>query len=1075
MKHKLYTAEAWQELEEKLVEEIEQKKQEQALAPVVVLVGSRLLALYLERKVYLALEPKGLGINIHFLIFPDLVERLIYTEPFSLNLSSASQFYKYLLCEKILRESDDSYFSSLSQSQGLIQILLSGYRDLKDGLIIGEGYERAKKAILSSFPERKENLNKIFQLIEKIDQGMEDKKDAWKEFLLASARADRFPQVFKTDQLLIYGFYDYTAIQRKLISSLAKNLHLTLFMVLPQERFYSDFALKVYQEFYLKKLKANEEKLSAKGISGGLGVFFSSFKEENLEKREISDDRIRVIFAPGIEREVKEVCREILYLVRERGIKFEEIGILVRDFNTYHSHLEKAFNRYRIPYFLGEKKALVEFPVIQCLQRLLRIIKEDYSRQSVVSFFTHQAIKSSVFNSSPELVGLFELVSRDAGIISGVDDWRSLKEYLKNLKEEIQKLKKEEPEREDKISLLENKHQSAEMLFKLTDELLRELEELKQLKTCSQLSQKLKTLAEKYLDFGFVANSLRDDFSEGDFKEKFFQLFEKILNEISLLDQEGFKANREDFISLVEQGLEQEGVWLGSYSQGRVCLSELMTARGVKFRVLILPGLNEGSFPIHLSESPLLGDDEREIINGLFREGFLSLKRNQALEERLLYYLACHQADEYLILSSSWMEISSGKVKPPSYLLIRNLSRILGKELEIENLENYLKELSWVKWTKLLELSPREPEQALDSEEWEAIQLSSSPIEQFSHLKKNPVIERITRMTYERWLEAKPGIYNACFSEVEGYEPGWFSPLQRKLSHSQLKEYFECPFKYFLNRVLGVEPVEAPAWNWEVGKLERGIFFHSLLEKAFKKIKARKEISTAEQWRKLIEEIIQQEDKEEVARELCLFPALVESELDEYILYLYSWYQHLLPEPDYNYWKTEEDFYNKPVKFEVGEGKIVRLTGKIDRLDLKKQGRKFIQGGILDYKVASKKNDLINNSQLLIYFLAVENLYGIPRERLKAKFLYIQPEGLSGPEKLEISGDELEDKLEKLKEMLNLMLEGIEKGIFYIIPEPNGYCAYCDYYKKICFPDTEKLSPEFLSQIKELRKLKWGR
>jgi len=220
MKHKLYTANRWKELEEKLIEEVIQKKQEGALEPVVILVGSRLLAQYLERKVYLSLDSKGLAINLHFLIFPDLVERLFYTEPLPPLLPSEDKFYKYLLTKEILKKTSDRYFSTLSQSQGLIELLLSEYRDLKDGLIIGEEYQKAKEEVLKNFPARSENLKAIFELLEKIEQGLKDKREDWKEFLWAIERANRFSQVFKTDQLFIYGLYDYTAIQRERISSL---------------------------------------------------------------------------------------------------------------------------------------------------------------------------------------------------------------------------------------------------------------------------------------------------------------------------------------------------------------------------------------------------------------------------------------------------------------------------------------------------------------------------------------------------------------------------------------------------------------------------------------------------------------------------------------------------------------------------------------------------------------------------------------------------------------------------------------------------------------------------------------
>ncbi len=846
-------------------------------------------------------------------------------------------------------------------------------------------------------------------------------------------------------------------------------------MVFPQERFFHRYAQEVYEDFYLRELKAEEKALACEYPQDSLGFFLSRLNSRSLSGRALtSGQKFRVIFAPGIEREAKEICREILWLVREQGIRFEEVGVLVRDFNTYRPHLERAFSRYGIPYFLGEKKPLEEFPVIQCLKRLLKVIEQDYSRESVISFLTHQAVKDSVLGVERELVGLFELVSIEARIV-GMEEWSNedlKKEYLDKLTKKIQKAKKE-PEQKTQINLLKKKLQSAKALFKLTQELISEIEELKKQKSFSGLCQSLKSLTEKYLNFDFSPVFSSENYSP----KAVSQLLEEIWEEIARLDQEDFSATWEDFISLVEQGLKEKGVWIGGYAQGKVCLSELMSARGVRFRVLILPGLNEGSFPVYIPESPLLTDDEREIIKKLyFPEAYLALKRNQVLEDRLLFYLACHQAEEYLILTCSWLDISSGKSRPVSYLLVQALSKVLGKELEVEHLEESLKGIEWVRWVGLLELYPTDSRGALEPEEWEASQLGSARIEQFSHLKKNSLVDRISQMAYERWLSEKPGIYSGYFSERRDYCPGQFSLLQRSISYSQIKDYLECPFKYFLKQVLGIEVLEKPEWRWEVSPLERGSFLHFILEKAFQRIKTRQELSTPEDWKRLLRELIEQEGREELARSSWLVQSLFDMELEEYFSYLVSWYEALLPDPEYNYWETEVDFYKKPVELEIEPGKTLNFVGKIDRLDLRKEPRRFSQGGVVDYKSGSHKKDLLTTSQLLIYLLAVENIFGIPKEKLTAKFLFIKPEGLAPPQIEQISGGEIEEKLEKFKEMVNLMLEGIERGIFYILPEEKkSYCEYCDY-QAVCLPERENYSQksplEIFQKIQQLRNLK---
>jgi hypothetical protein len=75
------------------------------------------------------------------------------------------------------------------------------------------------------------------------------------------------------------------------------------------------------------------------------------FTTERLPVSE-PDDTVRLFSAPGESREALEIARSVL-VESERGIRFDEMAVAVRNPSQYVPHLETAFRRAGIPYYLA--------------------------------------------------------------------------------------------------------------------------------------------------------------------------------------------------------------------------------------------------------------------------------------------------------------------------------------------------------------------------------------------------------------------------------------------------------------------------------------------------------------------------------------------------------------------------------------------------------------------------------------------------------------------------------------------------------------------------------------------------
>jgi len=1137
-KSRLFVSDSWDALEQKLAFEIEAEKSQDPLKAVVILAGSRLLAEHLELAICPQLNQKGLGLNLRFIIFPGLVDRLYYTEPLPEYRPKASHFLRLVLMKEMLENLPDGhYFGPVKESSGLAEALVSEHETLKDGLILGGQLEKLKKSFSSAKSPKK--LSVLFGLFETFDQRLKNFECDYERFLIAIQRSQKFSDSCSTGRLFIYGFYDYTAIQKQLIRSIAKAAELACFMVKPELDFFAGYTQPVF-DFYTKELGLEPEKIAIEQPSSDLAGFHAALAGRSAPAK--SDGTVSIIFAPGIEREALEVCREISRLCRERGLGFDQIGVLIRDLSNYRAAFEQAFERYGIPCYLSAGKPLSEFSAIRGLLRLLKIPEQEYSRESVIRFLLSQSVKSEFFGEAGrEVSALMDIASREAYIIKGEAEWKErLEAYLESLGKSLEDAQKkasrdDEDERDpaQKIALIRKKIRAAQKLLEITAALFQELEDLKKQKTFKSFSGKTAKLAEKYLDFsidrerapcivwknssfeeseqrqpspplfilrpakrGTTENGTGGDKGEGDHTSSapagfsnfqtspphptlsrqgrgsngLFQPIEgepddkaeikaeldELLSEIAEVDAANVPAQFDTFLELLLKGLSGKTIRQGKFRQGKVCLAELMAARGVLFNAVIIPGLGEGSFPLKLSESPILADDDRSRINQELSPGSgLAEKWRLTQEERLLFYLACRQGREFLGLSSSWLDLESNREEPASYLLVYALSRFLGREIDFDKLRELSNNDGPVRFVELSDFAPAQKELALNGDDFERLQLRrAKSLNELKHLLKDPSARGAIQAARERWTRDRLGAFTGYIGG-QSYQPGNFSLLSQKVSASRLQAFLGCPFKYFLERVLSIEELEKPAAQWNFDRLAQGSLIHEVMEKLFTELNRAEKLKDAERFKTALKKILTEDGLKFLIREFPAARAIAKLELEEIYAYLTNRCHALLPEPGIESWENEKDFSENPCPLELGAGQKVCLSGRVDRLDIGKD-RLLIN----DYKIGDKnalRQDPLRQLQLPIYLLCVMNALSlptrkdkdkeIPPENVKARFLVLKPQGLSDVDKsIEFSGDKKQDYEAELRKIVKAVADGIEQGVFVPLPRAKKRnCEHCGY------------------------------
>ena len=99
---------------------------------------------------------------------------------------------------------------------------------------------------------------------------------------------------------------------------------------------------------------------------------------------EHEDNVIRLTVCSNLYEEAEAAALNILDCV-QRGARFGDIAVVVRDTEVYRGVLDAAFERYSIPYFLSERTDLSAKPLTRLILSALRAISRYYQSQDLIT------------------------------------------------------------------------------------------------------------------------------------------------------------------------------------------------------------------------------------------------------------------------------------------------------------------------------------------------------------------------------------------------------------------------------------------------------------------------------------------------------------------------------------------------------------------------------------------------------------------------------------------------------------------------------------------------------------------
>ena len=582
----------------------------------------------------------------------------------------------------ILRKIAGDYESELSVLRGNMKKL---------------GYISEVKSVISEFTQYEigeeeldlvmESLGKDSRLYYKLKdirvlyKGFRDyleKKYITKEELLdVLSREVAKSELLKNSTVVLDGFTGFTPVQNHLLYELLKHCRKVMVTVTMDERENPYIYTHPYQLFALSKQMVSSlielAKQARVEIENPIELYEKpvwrfqknpalAYLERNVfrygrESYEKNPETVKVHVARNPEEEVCVVVEDIRRIVRTTGCRYREIGVIVSNMDVYGDYLERAFERYQIPFFMDHKRSILLNSFVEHLRSLLNMMEQQFSYESVFRF-----LRTNLSGFTGDEVDMLENYVLGLGI-RGYKNWQ--KSWVRRLKttteEELEELNHLRVRFVEKIDALyfvlrQRKKTVQDITLAVYEYMVKE-----------ELQLALVKQEEEFQEAGELA--LAKEYAQ--VYRIVIELFDKF---VSLLGDEA--VTLKEYCELLDAGLEEARVGVIPPSADQVVAGDLMRTRLKDIKALFFVGANDTELPGNLIRSGLLSEHDRE----KFKQSELTLApggKEQAYVQKFYLYSNLTKPSERLEIYYSKVS-ADGKSVRPSYL-IQELRRLYPK------------------------------------------------------------------------------------------------------------------------------------------------------------------------------------------------------------------------------------------------------------------------------------------------------------------------------------------------------------------------------------------------------------
>ncbi|HIJ64391.1 MAG TPA: hypothetical protein HPP77_00465 [Candidatus Hydrogenedentes bacterium] len=843
--------------------------------------------------------------------------------------------------------------------------------------------------------------------------------------------AKRRPAAFEAvDTLIFDGFEDFTPSESRFIEQAAPHLSQLVIglnynpaparrdlYALPRRT-----ALRVRRTFDVVEEAFDEDEPRTFTAFAGSNLFW---RDPPPKPAGLRAD-LELLPCMDLVHEAEVVGRRVKTLLLDVQASPNEVAVIYRDLAPVASTLRVVYGEFGIPLRIAHEPSLTESTVCAFLFDVFEAI-ESWERERVLDVLTSPWFAPND-DQGRGSTAAFPRLARAARVVAGLDEWRSRCAWLTDTLRHRDRAQEE-------ISPLEGLDRPAEALVAL----LARLDVLQEFANVLPVSETIPAFADAV---AAIINQCRMADAVAahpvqaarDAESSALGALRGVLARLRAhgdRDAGNRVLTRGEFTATLRQALRNASFALPQPPHGVMCL-EAPAARNLRFDYVFLCGANEGELPRPPAVSAVYSDED---VADLAQVGIsLENKRVHSEREALLFHHMLSTARKHLCITWRMLTPDGEPLKRSPY--VADVNEFFPDEavradappahgfVPVPAAAASLRDLRSAACfhdTKLRELFKEELGNAAYGATLEGRLRRSESLGPFDGM--------ITDSGLVRQIQAR-------FDDTHVF------------SVSQLEAYASCPFGFFTQCLLALEPAERPA-N-ELDPRLRGAMLHRILQVFY--AQGGPGAGALDRSLEFMHACV---DKEFLARQGAAPPAVLELERRHMSARLE---RHLRIEAESGGTRWRPAYFEvafgsahgesreppnrtEPVPIDTPAG-VVLFSGRIDRVDVSNDTAR-----IIDYKtsVYTEKKDVMagRSLQLQVYALALEQL--LP-DRPCAEAYFIE---VGTPKRLEALArgakkDPWPERERIARETIARCVQGIREGRFAPVRATESSCQFCD-------------------------------
>lgn len=822
-------------------------------------------------------------------------------------------------------------------------------------------------------------------------------------------------KILKGSVVVFDGFTGFTPIQNRLIQELMRVCAETIVTVtigVGEDPYKMDGEQKLFH--LSKKTVADLEKLAAEAeVERGEDLFVKGepnrfakapalhYLEQNLFRYQYEpyageQQEIHMFEALSPREEVHQTALYIRHLIREQGMTYRDIAVVIGDLEGYASYVETEFGQLEIPCFLDRTRGIVLNPMIEYIKSALQLYIKDFSYDTVFHF-----LRSGMADISREEIDELE----NYVIRTGARGYRTYSRLFTRRTEELQGNAEGSEQAEEKTMERLNRIRqqfmdAVEILHMGSQEKAGDyVSHLYDFLEQNQVQQKLLNYQQQFEKEG--------DLSRAREYAQIYRLVMDLLDQVyELLGEE--EISRQEFADILEAGFGEITVGTIPQNVDRIVVGDMERTRLKQVKVLFFLGVNDGNIPKNASKGGIISDMDREFLIESGTEMAPS-PRQQMYIQRLYLYLNMTKPSEQLYLSYAKVN-SEGKGIRPSYLI--DTVRKLFPAMSVEYPQNR---------SRLEQIEGRQEGARYLAEELREYVEGTLPEEErqdfylmYRAYEADAVgRDLLTRAAFRRYRES--GLSRIVARALYGQ--------QLENSVSRLETYAACACRHFLQYGLSLQ--EREEFGFEASDM--GTVYHAVLENFAGKL-AESNLT----WWDFTEDFAAKAVKESVEAYAATYgeTVLYSSARNEYAITRMSriltrtvltLQKHLkqgsFQPDDYELsFRFAEDLDS--IHVDLSEDEKMHLQGRIDRIDVSEDAE-HVYVKVIDYKSGNRKFDLAAlyyglQLQLVVYMNAameMESRKHPDKEIVPAALLYYHIDDPTIETPVELTDEQINEQI----------------------------------------------------------------